>query len=410
MSDIRKLYLSNFLIGTSVMSSVTLTLFLLSNNISQSQISILFAVMMFTTAFFQIPTGGFADKFGCKKSVFIGIIIHAFSFIILFFAHSFNDFLAAMILVGLGISLQSGAFSSLIHRILSEKKRPEDYSKIWGRSYAFFDLAVFIISPIGAFIYQYYPRLPFLLSFLTVLTASLIIFLVKSKDGHSRSAPQKSFFSIIKVGTLYTLFHPKLIAISIVGSALMTASMLMNQNISQPYQISIGNDVTGIGFTASFVALTIGVVFYFSHHFISKVNVIVSMMFITMATVFCLIALGMNYILPIGIFFILTYYGIQAFREPFLNTLIQKEAKNEQRSTIVSTMVFINSLIIAIALPFWGMSIENFGLRTTLIYLSLFVLTAGTLGTVIYSLGLRKGFRAIISPYGSPITGTKGIS
>lgn len=393
MSDIKKLYLSTFFNGFSIISTVTLTLFLLSNNIGQSQIAFLFSALMITAAIFQIPTGGFADRFGCKKSVYIGMTIQAFSFLVLFFAHNFNGFLTAMVLSGLGNSLQSGAYSSLIHRILAEKNKAEDYAKIWGQSFAFFFLAIFIASPIGAFIYKQYPRLPFIFSFIAVIAGAISIYLIKNKDLPAHFSNQGNFLKIMKKGIKYTILHPKLIALSIIGASLMTVGSLINQNISQPYQLSIGNDVTGIGFVSSLVAVIGGILFYFSHHIIRKVNVIISLLFITIATTFCLIALGTNYYLSIGIFFILVYYAVQGFREPLLNTLIQKEAINEQRSTIVSTVIFLNTIIAGLLLPFWGKSIEIFGMRTTLIYLSLFTIIAGTIGIVIYSLGHKNSLR-----------------
>lgn len=393
MNDIKKLYLSTFFNGFSMISTVTLTLFLLSNNIGQSQIAFLFSALMITTAIFQIPTGGFADRFGCKKSVYIGMTIQAFSFLVLFFARSFNGFLIAMIISGFGNSLQSGAYSTLIHRILAEKNKAEDYAKIWGRSFSFFFLAIFIASPIGAFIYKQYPRLPFIFSFIAVITGAVSIYLIRNKDLPMHFSNQGKFLKIMKKGMGYTILHPKLIALSIIGASLITVGSLMNQNISQPYQLSIGNDVTGIGFVSSLGAIIGGLLFYFSHHIIKKVNIIVSLIFIVMATMFCLIALGTNYYLPVGIFFLLVYYAVQGFREPLLNTLIQKEAVNEQRSTIVSTVIFLNTIIVGILLPFWGKSIEIFGMRTTMIYLSLFTMIAGSIGIVIYSLGHKNSLR-----------------
>lgn len=92
MREINKLYLASFFYGFGSIAAFTFTLYFLSHGLSFTEISILFSVFMISLALFEIPTGGFADTVGHKKSVYIGMFIEALYFLIFFFSTNFMDF------------------------------------------------------------------------------------------------------------------------------------------------------------------------------------------------------------------------------------------------------------------------------------------------------------------------------
>ena len=124
MNEIHKIYASTFFVGLGTSAAVIVTLFLLANGLSQIQIATLFSANLISYALLEIPTGGIADTFGHKTSVFLGIACIALSFLLTGLSHNFSLFFIAMIIAGLGFALNSGASSSLIHDILNKISVP----------------------------------------------------------------------------------------------------------------------------------------------------------------------------------------------------------------------------------------------------------------------------------------------
>lgn len=77
MREINKIYLSNFLMGAAYSIAVIETLYRLASGLSQTQIALLSSVLFICYAILEIPTGGLADTFGHKTSVFWGLVVHA---------------------------------------------------------------------------------------------------------------------------------------------------------------------------------------------------------------------------------------------------------------------------------------------------------------------------------------------
>src|SRR3990167_3466147 len=138
MTEIRKIYLAHFLVGFATIASVTWTLYFLSYGISQSQIGLLFAVFIIILSIFDIPTGSFADIFGHKTSVAIGLLLQSITGLFFFLAPTFNGFLLGMIMAGFGAAFSSGALSSLIYDITDKTLTKGDFQKIKGRADGFF--------------------------------------------------------------------------------------------------------------------------------------------------------------------------------------------------------------------------------------------------------------------------------
>ncbi len=68
-----------------------------------------------TVAVLEVPSGYFADIWGRKRAVVVGSLANGFGFLLLLSADSFVDFLIYEFLLGVGISLISGADLALLY-------------------------------------------------------------------------------------------------------------------------------------------------------------------------------------------------------------------------------------------------------------------------------------------------------
>ncbi len=79
-----------------------------SHGLTTSQIFILQGIFGAALIIFDLPAGYLADLFGRKKTMLIGSAISALGYMILWRGNSFFDFVIFEIVVGIGMSLQSG--------------------------------------------------------------------------------------------------------------------------------------------------------------------------------------------------------------------------------------------------------------------------------------------------------------
>lgn len=84
--------------GAAYAVAVIETLYRLSNGLNQTEIALLSSVFFICYALLEIPTGGFADTFGHKTSVFWGLVIHAFAPLIVAINPIFPIFLTGSVL------------------------------------------------------------------------------------------------------------------------------------------------------------------------------------------------------------------------------------------------------------------------------------------------------------------------
>lgn len=82
---------------------------------------------------FDAPAGYLADFFGRKKTLVIGSLITAVGFQILWFGNSFFDFVIYEIILGLGLSLQSGSDVAILYNSLEKLELQKRKASFLGR-------------------------------------------------------------------------------------------------------------------------------------------------------------------------------------------------------------------------------------------------------------------------------------
>ena len=86
-----------------------------SKGLSLAQVFYLQAIFAFFVVLFEVPSGYIADMLGRKNALVAGSIFHGLGFTWLYFADGFADLVLFEMLVGIGLSLLSGADLSLLY-------------------------------------------------------------------------------------------------------------------------------------------------------------------------------------------------------------------------------------------------------------------------------------------------------
>ncbi len=383
MNEINKIYVASFLQGFGIVASVTYTLFFLSNGLSQTQIGILFSFFMISLALLEIPTGAFADTIGHKSSIALGTFLLSLSFLILAIGTSFNIFILAMLFASAGLAFQSGAISSFIHEILQKSNEIDQFEKVQGRMNSIFLLSGVIGAPLGAFLFEYYQRVPYFIAFLTTLLASFIVYIIKWEFHQKHEISFKTYFQKIHKGVLLTITNQRLLAFVLITITLTTMRLVFNQNISQPYLLSVGLSIGFIGILAAITSIILASIHAFTYKVSGKIGDTKSLILMIALPSLCAIVLGYLYT-PLAILFLILLQVGHAYKEPVMAKLTQKELNDENRATMASTTSFFSSIAVGLLLPVWGNSIDSVGLHTTSIYIGLFTFAIGFFAILLY--------------------------
>ena len=387
MKEINKIYLANFLMGVAYSIAVIETLYRLSNGLSQTQIALLTSLFFICYSVLEIPTGGIADTFGHKKSVLWGLVVHAFAPLMVGLSPTYPVFLIGSVLAGLGIALQSGAFSSLTHDILNRLGKVEEYIKVQGRTSAYLLVGTLVASPLVSVLYSGHPRLTYLISSFTLFLAAALIYLVKWEFKGDKPSINIYLQKITK-GVTLSFANKRVLGLIILGSALFFSGSLYANNINQPLQITIGVNVALLGIIAAvfsgFKAIVSAVAYKFFQRIGSYISLLLS---IVVTTIAFLVLSQINSF--VGLVFMLLLFLMASYKDQIILTLLQKEVSSEERSTMISTYSFLTFIIVGITMPLGGYGIDNFGMNSTLIVLALVTLVFGLVGLKVYKSSLK---------------------
>jgi MFS family permease len=113
-TNIKVIYLMGFFHSFMVVIPVFVPL-LQGYGLSMSQVLQTQALFALTVAMLEVPSGYFADIWGRKLAILVGSLFNGLGFLLLLSADSFVDFLLYEFLLGVGVSLISGADLALLY-------------------------------------------------------------------------------------------------------------------------------------------------------------------------------------------------------------------------------------------------------------------------------------------------------
>lgn len=96
-------------------------------------------------------TGGFSDKFGYRRSLFVSFALFLIGFATLATQRTFVPFLAGTIILGLG----SGIFRPVIQGAIASELNETNSAVGWGLYFSLLNFAVFFAPPLGKFLKEF---------------------------------------------------------------------------------------------------------------------------------------------------------------------------------------------------------------------------------------------------------------
>ena len=239
--------------------NAVVTLFYLHRGVEIEKIFYLSIIWSVATLLFEVPTGYLADRFGRKRTLLLGTIFLALSWMATWFAYGFPAFVFIFVLMSASFSCFSGTEEALLYDSLKESKEEQEMTKHNGRLHSAQHLFNIFIPAIGAWIAHDLIESQFaVLIVINILStvSALFIFLFLTEPRHVKdvTAYEKGIFR----ESFETIKHEPFLFRAAVNKLLIFIASFVTWRVYQPFLATQGVSVFWLGI---FYILLHGIIF-----------------------------------------------------------------------------------------------------------------------------------------------------
>jgi MFS family permease len=366
--NLRALYLIKISKWMNLVMPVVV-LFYVNSGMSMQEVFTLKAVYSFTLMFFEIPNGYFADQVGRRISLITGAVLGTAGFLIYSLSSGFYEFVIAEVVLGISLSLVSGADSAMLYDTLSAGGEAKKYTRVEGKITSFGNFAEAIAGILGGLLAIISLRTPFF--FQTAIAAIAIPAALSLREPplvtHLKRISPGGVLRVIRL----SLYADKKLSWAIMLSAVIGASTLTMAWFVQPFLIHAGVSVGWFGGIWAFLNAAVGVASYYAWKFEERAGSRFTVILIAAALVISYI--GMS-VLPMlfGFAMMLVFHLFRGIATPTLRNYINLLTDSNVRATVLSVRNFIIRLLFVLLGPLLGWATDNYSLQTALLMAGLF--------------------------------------
>ncbi|MBT3464122.1 MFS transporter [archaeon] len=361
--------------------------------LSYFDIGLTAGIGLLATLLCEIPTGAFADLYGRKKSVSMGLFLYLMGILILTFSSTLFYFIISSIVFGIGQAFLSGAWDALMFDSLKAIKREKEYLKISSRQQSLFLVVLVGSAFLAPYLYTKNIKYPYYVSIffgVFLFLHSLTLFEI---------LPKKRKFAIIehidqmKEGINYVKKHNKIIWIIIFTVISYCIDQIYQQLVGGPYILEKGFIIEQIGIVAFFSIILQTVAMNLSHtiekKFKEKKAIMISFFGSILFFVLMYFSNKYTFILARGL-----AGGFIMMSMLILNNALVHKLRKKIRATVISIYSMVMSLFGIIAIAIAGIIIDKTSLQFLIMTMALTGLFFGIILLLIrYQKGIKEKFK-----------------
>lgn len=335
-------------------------LFYKSNGLGSYELFVLKAIYSVAVVVMEIPSGWMADVWGRKKTLILGSILGSLGFLIYSFSYSFWAFVAAEIVLGIGLSFISGADSALLYDSLKADNKTDKYTREEGRITSAGNFAEAIAGIISGLLVYFSLRTPFYFQFGVAALAIPAAFTLIEPKTHAVEHVH-SIRNLVK-NIKNTLVSNTNLRVAILLSALTGTATLTFAWLVQPFFVAIGlpEELFGIFWTALNLSVGISSVFaYKVELFLGKRRSVLAVI-ILLSFGYFFSGISISYY---GLGFLFLFYLVRGLATPIFKNYINQYTDSEVRATMLSVRNFIIRMAFAGIGPLLGWITDNISLN-----------------------------------------------
>lgn len=327
----------------------------------------------------EVPSGALADKFGRDKMVRLGQILIAGGILVQALGSSFVPFFVGQAIMMIGFSFVSGADEALFFEKLGFKRDSILWRKLVTRGSQAALTATLIVTVVGGWLHTINPRIPWILTVLAFIVATLLIWPIK--DTRPKSTRKKlgqevqDYLQDIKTGfaqfrlPTLSVYVPIILTVQalfyVTGYGLLRI-VLLDRFTFSPFLGAVAVAICGI--------ITVGVL-AITHKYADRLSEkrVLSLIGVSAAAglILSLADVGLW-----GFVVILTLYVGEYTLHPFMSEILNSHAPEKHRATVLSVASFLRMLPYVFLAPIIGLLSTNNQLHYFLITWALLICTA----------------------------------
>jgi len=329
---------------------------------SLADIMVLQALYGVAVVVLEFPSGYLADRMGRRRALLIGAGLAIVGWLAYARAASFAAVAVAEMLLGAGSAFISGADRALLWASLGDVGRLTEYPRWEGRLRAASQTSEAVTAAAGGWLYSLAPRLPFWLEIPTAAVALATVVALREPPRPRADVPRSHLRRALHLVRFTLWHHRRLGATMALSVALGLASFVMVWLI-QPYL-----QLRGVP-PAWFGPIWAG-----AHVWLAGVSLVSAR--VTQAFGVRAILLGCCLLVPMGYAglalstsiwgagFYLCFMTLRGLQGPVLATLMQADAPDEDRASVLSLVALLFRLAFVAAGPPIGLLVDRVGLET----------------------------------------------
>jgi MFS family permease len=341
-----------------------IVLFYKSNGLTMQDIFTLQAIYSVTLMLLEIPTGYFADATSRKTSMVIGSIFGFAGFLIYSTSTGFWEFMVAEVILGVGMSLVSGADSAMLYDSLASAGSTDKYTRYEGRISSFGNFAEAAAGIIGGLLAAISLRTPYFFQAGIALLAIPAAISLREPPIHGNIAKPglRDIASII----MKVMHGDRKLFWNTMFSAVTGVSTLTMAWFAQPFFIQSGLKVTLFGVAWAVLNLSVGLVAFYAWRIESGLGPRRTVMLFTAVLLTGYVGLSFAG-MAAGFSLLLGFYMARGLATPTLRYYINKITSSNTRATVLSVRNFIIRALFALLAPLYGLITDRYGLSTALL-------------------------------------------
>lgn len=342
-----------------------IVLFYQSNGMTMQDIFILQAVYSVTLMALEIPTGYFADIAGRRTSILIGAILGFAGYLLYSISGGFWEFMLAETILGLGMSLVSGADSAMLYDSLLAVKRNDKYTRYEGKITSVGNFGEAFAGIIGGVLATITLRTPYFFQAGVAFMAIPAALFLREPPVHG-PIRKPALNDVLKI--VYDVLHGnKKLFWNTMFSATTGVSTLTMAWFAQPYFSKIGLALSWFGIAWAFLNLSVGFAALYAWRIERRLGAPATVLIFTILLIGGYLGLALIDSMA-GLLLLLLFYLARGLATPTLRNYINLITTSDIRATVLSVRNFVIRLLFAILGPLYGWLTDRWGLSTALLF------------------------------------------
>ena len=335
---------------------------------SLAEIYLMEASCVTIASLLQIPTGHFADRYGRKNSMIVGLLFILTEMILFTIASSKTEIWISNTFWAIGYSFMSGADSALLYDSLRAIKRQREYRKIEGKVMCLRYLVVAAAVISSGYLATIYIRLPCMIDTVIIMTCFFVVFAMREAP-HEDDSTEHGGLAVQKVGMLNAIkccwHNKKMVWIIALATTVSVTSKLWFFTYN-PYFKEVGIKLIYYGYIFMALNVVAAISSYYAHAVSNRLSSMASIA-LSLSCIFIPILVMGILMEPWAVLMVLP----QNFVRPFINSLLHENISSRQRATMISVKSSIHQLMEVMCMVVFALLISEFTLGSALTCLGL---------------------------------------